>query len=67
MVFFPSYRLMQDVYEVFAGKAADSCEILMQHTNMKEHEREAFWKNLKRAPGDTRCVLRDGRNFRGRN
>lgn len=42
MVFFPSYRLMQDVYEVFAGKAADSCEILMQHSNMKEHEREAF-------------------------
>lgn len=37
---------MQDVYDVFAGKAADSCEILMQHSNMKEHEREAFWKNL---------------------
>lgn len=66
MVFFPSYRLMQDVYEVFAGKAADSCEILMQHSNMKEHEREAFWKNLKKSARGTRCVLCDGWNFRGR-
>lgn len=48
MVFFPSYRLMQDVYEVFAGKAADSCEILMQHNNMKEHEREAFLEEFEK-------------------
>ena len=48
MVFFPSYRLMQDVYEVFAGKAADSCEILMQHSNMKEHEREAFLEEFEK-------------------
>ena len=50
MVFFPSYRLMQDVYEVFAGKAADSCEILMQHNNMKANTKEKrFWKNLKKS------------------
>lgn len=42
MVFFPSYRLMQDVYEVFEQKTEGFCEILMQHSNMKEHEREAF-------------------------
>lgn len=42
MVFFPSYRLMQDVYEVFKQKTEGFCEILMQHSNMKEHEREAF-------------------------
>ncbi|MGO5071368.1 ATP-dependent DNA helicase [Roseburia faecis] len=42
MVFFPSYRLMQDVYEVFQQKTEGFCEILMQHSNMKEHEREAF-------------------------
>ena len=48
MVFFPSYRLMQDVYEVFAGKTADSCEILMQHSNMKEHEREAFLEEFEK-------------------
>lgn len=42
MVFFPSYRLMQEVYEVFEPKVNGSCEILMQHSNMKEHEREAF-------------------------
>lgn len=48
MVFFPSYRLMQDVYEVFAEKAADSCEILMQHNNMKEHEREAFLEEFEK-------------------
>ena len=39
---------MQDVYEVFAGKAADSCEILMQHSNMKEHEREAFLEEFEK-------------------
>ena len=48
MVFFPSYRLMQDVYEVFAGRVADSCEILMQHSNMKEHEREAFLEEFEK-------------------
>lgn len=42
MVFFPSYRLMQDVYEVFEQKTEGFCEILIQHSNMKEHEREAF-------------------------
>lgn len=40
---------MQDVYEVFAGKAVDSCEILMQHSNMKEHEREAFLEEFEKS------------------
>ena len=48
MVFFPSYRLMQDVYEVFAEKTPDSCEILLQHSNMKEHEREAFLQEFEK-------------------
>ena len=37
----------------------------MQHSNMKEHEREAFLKNLKKErQGTPRCVLCDGWNFR---
>lgn len=41
MVFFPSYKMMEQVYEVFCQKA---CEVdsLMQHVGMKEAEREAF-------------------------
>ena len=42
MVFFPSYRLMQDVYDVFEAQAQEDCVLLMQHSNMKEAEREAF-------------------------
>lgn len=42
MVFFPSYRLMQEVYDLFAGQVGEEYELLLQHSNMKEHEREAF-------------------------
>ena len=43
MVFFPSYKLMQDVAELFGlSEAGGECEILVQHSNMKEEEREAF-------------------------
>lgn len=57
MVFFPSYKMMQDVYEVFhrlvEGEAAIDgrygrdgkkriLEICMQTSNMQEQEREQF-------------------------
>lgn len=42
MVFFPSYRLMQEVYDLFAGQVGENYELLLQHSNMKEPEREAF-------------------------
>ena len=43
MVFFPSYKLMQDVYEIFRQTAEETAfQIVMQHANMREEEREAF-------------------------
>ena len=42
MVFFPSYRLMQDVYDRFAEQTGDEYELMLQHNNMKENEREEF-------------------------
>ena len=42
MVFFPSYRLMQDVYDLFAEQTGDEYELMLQHNNMKENEREEF-------------------------
>lgn len=60
MVFFPSYRLMQDVYDVFLEKVEDTCELLIQHTNMKEHEREAFLEQFEKEREETLvafCVM----------
>lgn len=46
MVFFPSYKLMQQVYDVFLtiddGKAQSIC----QESGMKEEERESFLKSF---------------------
>lgn len=44
MVFFPSYRFMQDVYAIYEAKYLDyeKQECLMQETNMHEAGREAF-------------------------
>lgn len=42
MVFFPSYRLMQDVYDLFAEQTGNEYELMLQHNNMKENEREEF-------------------------
>lgn len=43
MAFFPSYRLMQEVVEVFCTKdEAKEYEIITQHSSMKEDEREEF-------------------------
>ena len=42
MVFFPSYRLMNQVYEVFEEIDAKGAECMVQQSGMKEAEREAF-------------------------
>ena len=42
MVFFPSYKMMQEVYEVFEGLNCGEMETCMQVSGMKEDEREAF-------------------------
>ncbi len=42
MVFFPSYRLMQDVADVLAERRMDDWEFILQKGSMTEEEREAF-------------------------
>ena len=42
MVFFPSYRLMEQVYELFLEKKQEDMQVLKQESGMKEGEREAF-------------------------
>ena len=42
MVFFPSYKMMQQVYEVFFDRYGTDFTCAMQQSGMKEEEREAF-------------------------
>lgn len=42
MVFFPSYRLMEQVYEVFLGQETGQIQVLRQESGMGETEREDF-------------------------
>ncbi|MBR5128062.1 MAG: ATP-dependent DNA helicase, partial [Roseburia sp.] len=42
MVFFPSYKMMQQVYEIFKSQFSDEIDILLQEIGMKEEEREGF-------------------------
>lgn len=42
MVFFPSYKMMQQVYEEFLTLAPAEIDIVLQEIGMKESEREGF-------------------------
>lgn len=42
IVFFPSYKMMEDVYEIFQNRHADSMDCLLQKSGMNESDREAF-------------------------
>jgi len=42
MVFFPSYKMLQQVYEEFAVKAPENIDVVLQEIGMKEEERERF-------------------------
>lgn len=46
MIFFPSYKMMQEVYEVFEGINCGEMETCMQVSGMKEEEREAFLRQF---------------------
>ena len=52
-VFFPSYKLMKDVYEVYS-EMDDTTEAIMQKAGMKETEREEF---LERFAEDNHTTL----------
>lgn len=42
MVFFPSYKMMEDVYDTFCFENEDKIDCTIQQSGMKEEEREAF-------------------------
>jgi len=46
MVFFPSYKFMNQVYEIFQELDEGRAESVVQGTNMKEADREAFLANF---------------------
>lgn len=46
MVFFPSYKFMQDVYEVFLSGSTDTIDCIVQTSGMKENEREEFLREF---------------------
>ena len=60
MVFFPSYKMMQQVYEVFWELNNDEMECIIQQSGMKEEEREEFLGEFCRERGKTLiafCVM----------
>lgn len=62
MVFFSSYRMMEDIYEYVASALDDisPCEIIMQNASMSEEEREEFLSHFEESPDKTviaLCVL----------
>ena len=48
MVFFPSYKLMEQVYEVFLDLDGGRAESVLQGKSMKEADREAFLENFEK-------------------
>ena len=60
IVFFPSYRFMEDVYEQFLAMKPEEMECIIQGSNMRETEREAFMEEFSAARERTLvafCVL----------
>jgi DNA excision repair protein ERCC-2 len=52
IVFFPSYKYMEDVYDVFIEKFPQF-RTMVQEIGMKEEEREEFLKSFKQNPTNT--------------
>lgn len=49
MAFFPSYRLMQDVYAVYEELYADeNVTCLIQESAMRSRREKSFWKRLRK-------------------
>lgn len=42
LAFFPSYRMMLDVFDIFSEQYGETVECVVQRSGMKEEEREAF-------------------------
>ncbi len=48
MVFFPSYKMMRQVYEEFECLNLDEMDVVIQEAGMKEAEREAFLEEFEK-------------------
>lgn len=46
LIFFPSYKMMEDVREIFAEKHNHKIRVIVQSTHMSEHEREEFLESF---------------------
>ena len=61
MVFFPSYRLMEDVYQVYQDEFSVSCvRFISQHASLTELEREEFLEEFTKETEETLvgfCVM----------
>ncbi len=60
MVFFPSYKFMDQVYEQFLGIAPEDMQLLKQESGMREEEREEFLQAFENHPSESLmafCVL----------
>lgn len=58
MVFFPSYKMLEDVYEIAKEEGLEQqVKLLRQHPNMKEEEREGFLKEFEDDPVVGFCIL----------
>ena len=60
LAFFPSYRMMLDVYDIFEEQYGGNVECVLQRSGMKEEEREAFLERFREQSGSSLlgfCVL----------
>ena len=60
MVFFPSYRFMEEVYGEFLLPGQEDCEVLVQEREMSEEDRESFLGQLQKKRRSTLlafCVI----------
>ena len=63
MVFFPSYKMMQQVYEVFQELDGGNVEAIIQEPGMNEEKERHFWLNFRQRGKNTDRILCDGWNF----
>ena len=64
MVFFPSYKMLQDVYEIFEEKSSGmGMQSVLQSGNMTEGEKEEFLERFEGDQDGTLVDFCDGRHF----
>ena len=53
MVFFPSYKMMQQVYEVFQELDGGNVEAIIQEPGMNEEKERHFWTEFRQRGKNT--------------